>query len=66
MSLASGRAQLLLLTVFDEIISSEVLIVLFISPSSAPELCHILNTLAAYVVLHDLLRRKQCTDVSGP
>lgn len=67
MLLASWRAQLLPLTGFDEIMNAEVLVVFFISPSSAPKLCHILNALPAYIVLHDSLRkrRKQCTDASG-
>lgn len=53
------------LTVFIEIKNLEILIVFLILPSSPPKLCHALNSLAGYIVLHDLVRRKQCTDVSG-
>lgn len=64
MSFASWRAELLPLLVFDEIKNIEILIVFLILPPP-PKLCHVLNSLAGYIVLHDLIRRKQCTDVSG-
>lgn len=51
--------------VFDEIKNLEILIVFLVLSPSPPKLCHVLNSLAGYIVLHNLTRRKQCTDVSS-